>query len=154
MTYFLGRLSEERLNGVDERLQRCVRRSITESTVDFSVVEGLRSEERQRQLYRDRASRTLDSYHLTGHAVDLAPYIGGQLCWHLLPMLQVVIAMRSAALTFQVPMVWGGVWDRRLDELAPSKLEDEIEAYKVRYRAARGFSKHPLLDAWHFQVDR
>lgn len=152
--FYLGRLSEERLGTTDARIQRIVRRAIAQSSVDFSVVEGIRSETRQRELVQAGASRKLDSYHLTGHAVDICPYIAGALVWKLAPMLQVTIAMRLAALFFTEAVTWGGVWDRRLDELDPRDLEFEIDAYRARYAAAHGPRARPLMDPWHFQVER
>lgn len=41
--------------------------------VPFTVIEGLRSPERQRELVARGASKTTNSRHLTGHAVDLWP---------------------------------------------------------------------------------
>lgn len=47
--------------------------------MDFSVVEGLRATERQKQLFNDGKSKTMRSKHLKqsdgyAHAVDLYPY--------------------------------------------------------------------------------
>ena len=49
--------------------------------VPFIVVEGMRTRERQAQLVKSGASRTMDSRHLTGHAVDLAPTVDGEVRW-------------------------------------------------------------------------
>jgi len=152
--FYLGQQSQERLEGLDPGLVKCVRRAITQTSVDFSVFEGMRSRTRQEQLYREGVSRTLDSYHLTGHAVDLVPFIGGRLQWQAAACCQVAIAMREAAQEFKVEVTWGGVWDRLLTQLDPVILQKEIDHYVGRYRAARGPDHHPLIDYPHFQVKR
>lgn len=154
MRFTLGRTSEENLEGIDPGLVRCVRRAIATTSVDFQVFEGLRSKERQARLYADGVSRTLDSYHLTGHAVDLVPWIGGRVQWQMPACIQVAIAMREASVAFDVPVIWGAVWDEHLQDLDPTNLEGEIDRYVARYRAARGPKARPLIDAPHFQVPR
>lgn len=152
--FYLGRASEQNLTGVDPRLDRCVRRAIGLCSVDFTVFEGLRSLERQQKLVREGVSRTLDSYHLDGHAVDLVPWISGRAQWQGPACLQVLLAMREAALHFQVAVTCGAVWDRRIDELDPRRLEDEIDQYIARYKAKHGPKARPLIDLPHYQVDR
>ncbi len=60
--YSLGKRSRERLNGVHPDLVKVVERAIEISTVDFAVLEGF-------------ASQTLNSRHITGHAVDLGAWL-------------------------------------------------------------------------------
>lgn len=102
--------SEQRLGGVHADLVRVVRHALELSDVDFAVVEGLRTVERQRELYRNGASRTMNSRHLTGHAVDLAPFIAGEIRWDWPPFHQIAKAMKQAAKEYDVPIVWGGDW--------------------------------------------
>lgn len=152
MTFVLGRRSEENLVGVDPRLIRCVRRAITTSAVDFTVFEGVRTLERQRALFERGASRTLNSRHLDGDAVDLVPWIAGRAQWQAPACLVVASAMRDAAVVCDVELICGIVWDRPLRELDPGDLEGEIEAYVARYRAARGPKARPLIDYPHFEL--
>lgn len=152
--FHLGQRSEANLEGVHPDLVRCVRRAIATTSVDFTVFEGLRTIERQRELVREGVSRTLDSYHLTGHAVDLVPWIAGSLRWQLPACVQIAAAMRQAADAFDVPIVWGCVWDRDLSELDPTDLDGEIEAYVARWRARHPGARRPLVDGPHFQVAR
>jgi len=74
MSYVLGKRSKERLEGVHPDLVAVVERAIEISKMDFFVGEGLRSVERQEKLVASGASRTMNSRHLTGHAVDLHPH--------------------------------------------------------------------------------
>jgi peptidoglycan L-alanyl-D-glutamate endopeptidase CwlK len=162
MTFMLSQASEEHLKGIDPRLERCVRRAIATTSVDFVVFEGLRSLERQQELFRNGASRTLDSYHLTGHAVDLVPFLGGRAQWQQPLCNQVAIAMREAAVAFDVPLTWGAVWDKPLRSLDPTRMQTEIENYIERYRVSHPpirtqgevHAPHPLIDGPHFQVAR
>ena len=78
MTFKLGQRSKERLQGVDHRLVMVVEKAITLTTVDFTILEGLRTPERQQQLVNDGFSKTLKSKHLTGHAVDLGALVDGK----------------------------------------------------------------------------
>ena len=69
----LPETSEAKLAGVHADLAAIVRIAFSRSPVPFSVIEGLRTRERQAQLVARGASKTMNSYHLTGHAVDLWP---------------------------------------------------------------------------------
>ena len=110
MPFTLSQRSEDRLKGVHSDLQRVVRRAIQVTSVDFAITEGLRTPERQRELVAAGASRTLNSRHLTGHAVDLAPIIGGKISWDWPPFNELARAMKAAAAELRVPIVWGGDW--------------------------------------------
>jgi peptidoglycan LD-endopeptidase CwlK len=115
MTYTLSQRSEARLQGVHPDLVRVVRRALTLSEVDFAVVEGLRTPERQAELLKAGASTTLNSRHITGHAVDLAPVIGGEIRWDWPPFHKIASAMKAAALLERVPVEWGGDWRKFRD---------------------------------------
>jgi peptidoglycan L-alanyl-D-glutamate endopeptidase CwlK len=110
MTFALSTRSEYALQGVNPDLVRVVRRAITLTNVDFVVTEGLRSKERQAELFDAKASKTMNSRHLTGHAVDLAPIIAGQIRWDWPPFHELARAMKQAAAAEGVAIVWGGDW--------------------------------------------
>lgn len=108
--FVLGKMSLSRLQGVHPDLVRVVRRAIEITPIDFSVVEGLRTMERQRQLVAKGASQTLNSRHITGHAVDLAPYEGGTIHWDWPRFREMAPAILEAAKLEGVPVTWGGNW--------------------------------------------
>lgn len=110
MSYKLGSRSIERLHGVHPDLVSVVRRAIEITEVDFTVLEGLRSKERQRDLVDAGASQTMNSRHLTGHAVDIAPWIGGTVSWDWPPYYTIEKAMKQAAKELDIPIEWGGDW--------------------------------------------
>ena len=72
--YRLGNRSKQRLEGIHPHLVAVVERAIEVTEQDFFVGEGLRTTERQKKLVASGASKTMNSRHLTGHAVDLHPY--------------------------------------------------------------------------------
>jgi len=103
--------SLDSLNGVHPDLRRVMDRALQESPLDFTVIEGLRTAARQKQLVARGASKTMNSRHLTGHAVDLLP-IGpdgkGRFDWPLYYKLAPVV--KAAAKAEGVAIVWGGDW--------------------------------------------
>lgn len=118
MTFNLGPKSRLKLNGVHKDLVAVVEKAITISSKDFTVIEGLRSIERQKQLYAAGKSKTLNSRHITGHAVDLAPWpINGDFDsdgilniadWD--EYYPIADAMKEAAQDLGVSLEWGGDW--------------------------------------------
>jgi len=74
MVYNLGNASKQKLSEVNPILQKVVERAIQITEQDFSVGEGLRTRQRQAKLFKEGRSKTMNSRHLTGHAVDLHPY--------------------------------------------------------------------------------
>lgn len=110
MTYKLGSRSKKRLVGVHPDLVKVVKKAIAITEVDFTVLEGLRTKERQRKLVASGASRTMKSRHLTGHAVDLGAYVDGEVRWDWPLYYEIAAAMKRAACELGVQMVWGGDW--------------------------------------------
>lgn len=110
MAFKLSKRSLDKLAGVHPALQKVVRRAIEITTVDFGVTEGLRSMDRQKELFDKGASKTMNSRHLTGHAVDLVAYIGSEVRWDWPLYHRIADAMKLAAKELDVPLVWGGDW--------------------------------------------
>ena len=110
MAYSLSKRSRDNLRGVHPDLVRVVERAIQISTVDFGVSEGVRTIERQRQLYEQRRSQTMNSYHLTGDAVDLFAWVDGDVSFGWDYYEDIAKAMDAAAEEFGVEIVWGGTW--------------------------------------------
>ena len=110
MPFALGAKSKERLKGVHPDLIRVVERAIQLTEVDFTVLEGLRTVARQQQLVASGASKTMRSRHITGHAVDLAAVIGGEIRWDWPLYHKIAKAVKQAAAELKVPIEWGGDW--------------------------------------------
>lgn len=123
MTHVLSARSRTRLQGVHPDLIRVVERAIQLSRQDFTVLEGVRTPERQKQLYAQGRTKpgpkvtwTLNSRHFVnpktgyGHAVDLAPF---PIDWSDLTKFDAISrAMFDAAKELGIAIRWGADWDR------------------------------------------
>ena len=107
MGYKLGTRSLQKLSGVHPDLVAVVKRAIEISEQDFSVLEGIRHIERQKQLLKEGKSTTLRSRHLTGHAVDLVPY---PVSWEWDYFYPIVDAMKAAAEELEIDITCGADW--------------------------------------------
>ena len=98
------------LKGIHPDLRRVIDRALQDSPLDFIVIEGLRTQDRQEQLVASGASQTMNSRHLTGHAVDLLPIgsDGPEFAWPLYD--QLGPAVEEAAKAESVQITWGGRW--------------------------------------------
>lgn len=159
MTFRLGSKSRAELTDVHPLLRAIVERAIALTEQDFGVHEGLRTVAQQREYVQRGVSTTMDSMHLRqpdgwGHAVDLVPYVSGVLRWEWPLIYPIAEAMRRAALEVAAGAVvrWGGVWDRRIGSLAdgPDGLEDEVEAYVARRKAAG--ARRAFIDGPHYEL--
>lgn len=115
MSFRLSKRSRSRLEGVHPDLVAVVEAAIRLTPVDFMVTEGLRQPTRQAQLVKAGASRTLNSRHLTGHAVDVAALVEGEVRWDWPLYGRIAEAFRRAAKARGVALVWGGDWPRLRD---------------------------------------
>lgn len=104
----LNERSKNNLVGVHPDLVRVVERASEICPVPFVVTEGLRNLKRQRELKAAGKSWTLDSRHLTGHAVDLVD--ADDFKYDIPDMTNIANAMKESAAALNVPIVWGGEW--------------------------------------------
>lgn len=107
--------SEKNLTGVRPELVAVTRRALQLSEVDFGITEGLRTLERQKQLYAEGKSQTLNSRHLTGEAVDVVAYLGSQISWDFPLYRKISEAFKQAAAELNTPIEWGGDWKTLID---------------------------------------
>ena len=99
------------LKGVNPKLIAVTTLALKLSNVDFIVTEGLRTVERQRQLVAEGASRTMNSKHIVGRAVDVAALSGGVVSWDFELYRQIADAFKQAAAQLGVSIEWGGeIW--------------------------------------------
>jgi len=107
MSYKLGTRSLQNLSGVHPDLVSVVEKAIKITKVDFTVIEGVRNINRQRQLVKSGASQTMNSRHLTGHAVDIAPW---PISWDWEKFYPIIDSFILAAKELDCPVRWGGNW--------------------------------------------
>jgi peptidoglycan L-alanyl-D-glutamate endopeptidase CwlK len=150
MSYKLSGRSRENLQGVHPTLVAVVERAIQLTVGDFMVYDGVRSVEEQADAVRRGASTTMESRHLTGHAVDLVPFDSGKVSWKWSLIFPIAAAMREAARELKTPLVWGGAWDQNLSETTDPP-EQLIHDYSARRKAA---GKRVFLDGPHFELPR
>ncbi len=113
--YKLGRKSKANLEGVNPSLVGVVLRAIELTRIDFSVVEGVRSKERQAGLVKSGKSTTMKSRHLTGHAVDIYPWVDGKTSHDEKHYKMVARAMFRASQELSATVSWGGLWVSFID---------------------------------------
>ena len=155
MSFKLSRRSLDRLEGVDESLQEVCKMAITLSSIDFGILQGMRTLEQQKELVASGASQTLKSKHLEGKAVDLGAFINGRLSWELNLYDNVADAIKEAATQLGVAICWGAAWgtpqakypmDIRKWE---GTMEEAMNAY-IDLRRSQG--KRPFIDGPHFEL--
>jgi len=149
MTYVLGSKSKEKLKGVNTKLVRVVEHAITISKQDFSVIEGLRTLDRQKQLVAAKKSQTMSSKHITGNAVDLAAYVDGTIEWQLHLFDEIADAMKQAAIKEGVSVRWGAAWNIPDIRVWDGSMESAMMHY-VDTRRSQG--RRPFIDAPHFEL--
>lgn len=111
MTYKLGSKSLKELGGVHPSLVAVVKRAIELTTQDFTVFDGIRTIEEQREHVRKGNSKTMKSKHIEGRAVDLVPWINNGPRWEPLSAFEPIAkAMKQAAAELGVPLTYGGEW--------------------------------------------
>lgn len=155
MSYRLSKTSRSNLEGVHPKLVNAVEYAIQITRQDFTVFDGLRTAEEQRELVTTGASHTTNSKHLPqddgySHAVDLVPYIGGKLRWEMGACHHIAFAMRLSATRHAIDLRWGGVWDRRLSVFRSiNNLKIEVNNYIARRLNA---DLGVFLDGVHFEI--
>ncbi|MFY3772167.1 hypothetical protein AHYW_001749 [Providencia manganoxydans] len=103
--------SEENLRGVHPDLVKVIRRALELTDIDFMVIEGKRNEARQRDLVASGKSQTMNSRHLTGHAVDCAPLVNREIPWKDWSKFKLVAdAVLQAGKDLGIDVEWGGNW--------------------------------------------
>ena len=149
MSYTLSSKSLSKLEGVNESLQRCVKKAIELTKVDFGCICGMRTLKEQQDLVAKGASQTLKSKHLDGLATDLMAYLGGRASWELNLYDDIADAMKEAAKLENVGIRWGAAW--HIDDIRSwdGTMEAAMNAY-VDLR--RGQGRRPFIDGPHFEL--
>ena len=102
-----GKRSKQRLKGVKPELVNVLNELV--KIMDVTIIEGLRSQERQNELVAKGASKTKYSKHIEGKAVDLAPY---PINWKDRERFHYMGGMvRGIGKQLNVNIRWGGDWD-------------------------------------------
>jgi peptidoglycan L-alanyl-D-glutamate endopeptidase CwlK len=117
----LNQRSKNNLKGVNNVLIEIVEKSVEIFNTKYNeesyfvVTEGVRTLERQKQLLAEKKSQTLDSYHITGHAIDVALFLNGKITWNLKDYKKLADIIKQAAKDLGYDIVWGGDWKKFKD---------------------------------------
>lgn len=106
----LSARSLKRLEGAHPDLRRLLIEAAKDCEVHFEIGEVLRTLARQKQLKAVGASKTMNSRHLTGHAVDIVCYVGGQVRWDWPLYRNAAAHIKQVAARLGIPLEWGGDW--------------------------------------------
>ena len=125
--YKFGKRSRKRLKGVDSRLVNVLNELI--KIMDVTVIEGLRSAERQEELLKEGATKVKYSKHMEGKAVDICPY---PIDWDDRDRFHYMGGMiRGIAKQLNLNVRWGGDWDsdgevkdNNFDDLVHIEIKD------------------------------
>lgn len=159
MSFILGKRSLGNLEGVHPDLVKIVKIAITTTTQDFTVLDGIRTVEEQRENVCRGVSKTMNSMHIPqkdgyGHAVDLVPWINGNPRWEWDAMYPICMAMGEAARQHRIPIRWGGFWgmispipDRPV--LTLGAIEKSVHDYVDERRRA---GKSAFIDGPHYEI--
>ena len=134
--YKLGIRSMSELVGVHPLLSFAVCKAIEITRQDFMVFDGVRTAKEQEKLVARGVSKTKNSYHLYGLAVDLVAYVNGQPSWDEKYYKEISIAMKTVIDKYDLPIEWGyDKWKWDMPHFQITKLNG-IDARKV-YDARR-----------------
>ncbi len=150
MPFQLSQRSLDKLVGVRPELVEVVKRAIEITTVDFGVTEGLRTKERQIELFEKGASQIKDGgTHVDGRAVDLMAYIGDRGSWELNLYDNIADAVKQAAIEKNVAIRWGAAWNVPDIRLWRGTMEEAMNFYIDERRKQ---NKRPFIVGPHFEM--
>lgn len=112
MTFKFGKASETNRRGVDQRLIEISDLALQITPIDFGIpaLGGVRSFEDQKNLVKDGKSKTLNSKHLTGQALDFYAFVDGEASWNECHLAMIGASMLQAANLLGYKIKWGGLW--------------------------------------------
>ena len=122
MGFKLGKASLEKLSSCETPLIEVVNAAIEISQVDFSVVEGIRTAQKQRLNIENGVSWTMKSKHLANanglsEAADIYPWVNGATSHDKEHYKLVAKAMYLSAMRLGVVVSWGGLWAEKYEDM-------------------------------------
>lgn len=146
----LSKRSLQKLDGVHPVLVETVQRAIKYTPVDFAVIEGRRTLERQKELVAKGASKTMNSKHLAGMAVDLMAFIGDRPSWEIQLYDDIADSMAIAANELKIKIRWGAAW--HVSDIAnyPKTMREAMIEYVDQCRSK---NRRPFIDGPHFELN-
>lgn len=135
MSFRLGKKSLRELIGVHPELAFAVTEAIKVTRQDFTVFDGVRTKKEQEKLVARGVSKTNNSYHLYGLAVDLVAWVEGKPSWDPKYYKEIGIAMKKVIKKHNLDIDWGyEIWGWDMPHFQLSKINntDARKRYDVR----------------------
>jgi peptidoglycan L-alanyl-D-glutamate endopeptidase CwlK len=150
--FSFGKTSLAQIEALHPDLKMVITEALKVSRIDFGVLRlgGARTAEEQHELWlqgrfghpgkivTDKDGHNNVSNHQIksdgfGYAVDIVPHVSGSFTWNWEFFYPMIAAVARVAREKGVSLRWGGVWDRKLEELKVDDLEGEVRAYCQRH---------------------
>lgn len=132
--YKFGQRSLNKLATVDPRLREVMIEALAKGLIDFAVVEGRRSKERQEALLFE--GRTKVHWPNSKHnvvnpddlakAVDVVPWVNGKPSYHREHCIFLAGVIRTVAVDSNINLRWGGNWDRDGEPITDQRFDDLV----------------------------
>lgn len=150
MTFKLSKRSLDKLQGVNPKLVDVVKRAIEITTVDFAVIDGVRTPEQQMEYFKKGVSQVaVGGKHVEGEAVDLMAFVGNRGSWELNLYDNIADAMKQAAIEKNVALRWGAAWNVPDIRMWRGTMEEAMNFYIDERRKQ---NKRPFIDGPHFEM--
>lgn len=140
--------SNNKLDQVDENLARVFRHIIKKSPFDLTILEGIRSIERQEELFKSGKSRTMKSKHLKGEALDVGVWDNGKVSWDLEKYIMVADCVNiylPEVILDRWSLRWGGAWQAKFPN-ANQTASEMMEEYE------NSSGGNAFIDAVHWEI--
>lgn len=124
MTFRFSKRSKSHLTEVHPDLQRLAQRALSISSIDFMVIDGIRTLEEQKRHVKSGASKTLKSRHLHGFAIDFVAIVGGKIRWEPVYYGPIRDAFKAAAKELGIALGPDISWDPGHIELSKRRYPD------------------------------
>jgi len=134
MNYTFGAGSQKKLFTVDPKLVEVAEYALRYGIIDFTIVEGARSKEKQDQMYKIGRSKlkwpqSKHNQKMAGDkaaAFDAAPYINDTISWNKMHCLVLAGVILAAASELGVRLRWGGNWDMDGEPITDQDFQDLV----------------------------
>jgi len=132
--YKFGKKSSEKINQLHNTLRLVARLALSWGIMDFAIIEGIRSKEKQNQYFAENKTKVqwpngkhnVEGVWELSKAFDAVPCINGRISWHKDHCLVLSGIMLAAAKTLNVNLRWGGNWDMDGEPVTDQTFQDLV----------------------------
>ena len=124
--FYFSKRSEKFLSEVNPSLKNIAKEALKITRIDFAIISGKRTIKEQKELVKKGKSKTLNSRHLSGNAIDIAPIDPktGKGKFDRTLALEIATAFYQAAQNQGAKIEWGGTW-KNFEDIPHFELVDE-----------------------------